>query len=323
MGKMKKILAGIGVATVLGGCMVGATGCADMTDSQIQSALDTAIEANETFKDMVEALEKQNTDNQAQIDELQELIAKQNEDYNTQNSRYQELLAEKNALIEKIINQKEKEITKEEAHKLVYLAGMNYELETSVVDNIIMNVKISSRNTTANNMDYVVKIVRNEDGTLTIQHTDTLKDGSVVTKSYYGDDSGYIILTQEGEDVQKGTQAYDLNKLMKQYYGLSYMSEITLEEIMQVAVQEDNTIKVVAMREEISGYSKRYALHTFIFNQDGIIQSFAADTVSIDMENNQVEIDAHGIINLQYDKITKEEADEITNFVKNYSESVE
>ena len=123
MGKMKKIMAGIGLTACIASCGAMMTGCADMSDAQLKEALDTATKAEQTLED------------------LKGIISDQNTKHNADMQAYLELLEEKNAEIAKLTEtlNKNGEISDEDAYLMLYYSAMNFDVMSEKTSNVTIS----------------------------------------------------------------------------------------------------------------------------------------------------------------------------------------
>ncbi len=310
-GKLNKIMAGIGLTTVLGGCMIGATGCADMTDSQIQEALDTAIEANETLKDMVESLEKQNAD------------------YIAQNEKYQQLLEEKNKIIEKIANDKSRNLPAEEAVKLLTIAQMDFKLMSSVTNNI--SVRLQGNDGKLATID----VYKKADDTHVYRTSQTYEsDGQNYVSCYYGygnayTDNSFILYseTKDANDIvtEKGKSVYDENIHSFLSTNLNPLGTIDVQasDIFQSEVLEDGTFRIVAFVIDEDSYHNTKKMYNILLDKDGKFLSIERNYLRTSLTNNNTTYLEYVIGSWTYGELTEDWANETINLVDSYEEPTE
>ncbi len=290
MGKIKKILAGVGLTACIASCGAMMTGCSGMSDAELKQALDTASRAEQTLEDM------------------KGIVSDQNAKHNADMQAYLDLLEEKNAEIAKLTEalNKNGEISDEDAYNMINLAMMKFKVMHSDVQNVTMNAIMSGGPYYPETMIGEVKLYMSDDNKL-VYHAKA-EDFSMACYGTYNEYKR--VQTAEGKVEHNSSVFYeviDVSLLSSSSFGP--LLDITSKDIVSASRNNDGIATIVSIHS--SQDEKINYVITTVFDQNNKLIECIINKSVISENTSIKDYIEYFSVTFEYNKITKDEADSI------------
>ncbi len=299
MGKFKKIMAGIGFTACIATFGLAMTGCADMTDSQLKDALDTATKSELT------------------LEELKDEIQTQNAKHNAQMSEYLDLLEQKNEEIAKLTEalSKSGEMSNEDAYNMIKLAMMKFKVMHPDVHNVTMYASMNGCPYYPQKQGGIVKLYKtNDDKLLYYSQVDGYDGYGAVC---YGTYNEYTEIREIKTEKDYSIYRDLIDNTLLGPFSLGPLLSITSNDMVSAERSEEGMATIVSIHSSESG--KEFNMITTVFDQNNnLIECIINKHAEYGLSDETYDYVEENTVTFEYGKITKTEADGVIEYINNY-----
>jgi len=280
-------------------CGAMMTGCSGMSDAELKQALDTASRAEQALEDM------------------KGIVSDQNAKHNADMQAYLDLLEEKNTEIAKLTEALDKstEISDEDAYDMINLAIMKFQVMHADVHNVKMNATMGGGPYYPETMIGEVKLYMTDDNKL-VYHTKS-EDFSM---SCYGTYNEYKrVRTAEGKVEYNSSvfhEVIDGSILSSSSFGP--LLDIKSNNIVSASRNNDGIATIVSIHSS-QDEKINYVITTVFDKNNKLIECIINKSV-ISENTSRKDYIEYFSVTFEYNKITKDEADSIIEYINNYVE---